>query len=171
MRKMKKKQDQVSTMQKTGWSNYSSLLVWSCLQKGFTYGCDHMGFFVIFLKFGRCLPWCMKVISYDILLLYYWPTMSDGNSEVVKFAIQYPLRFALKKMISTLNVNKSTMKGGREDVDTPFWSWDTGLSGACWPKWLKVCEKSRACIAYITICPEIWFIWWLCFFTEPFYLL
>ena len=27
------------------------------------------------------------------------------------------------------------MKGGREDVDTPFWSWDTWLSGACRPKW------------------------------------
>ena len=35
----------------------------------------------------------------------------------------------------SLIVNKSTMKGGREDVDTPFWSWDAGLSGACWPKW------------------------------------
>ena len=29
----------------------------------------------------------------------------------------------------------STMKGGRKDFDTPFWSWDTWLSGACWPKW------------------------------------
>ena len=27
------------------------------------------------------------------------------------------------------------MKGGREDVNTPFWSWDIGLSGAFWPKW------------------------------------
>ena len=31
----------------------------------------------------------------------------------------------------TLNVDKSTMKGGREDVDAPFWSWDTG------PKWQR----------------------------------
>ena len=29
---------------------------------------------------------------------------------------------------------KSTMKGGREDVDKPFWSWDTWLSRACWPR-------------------------------------
>ena len=37
----------------------------------------------------------------------------------------------------TLNVDKSTMKGGREDVDAPFWSWDTGLSRTCWPKWQR----------------------------------
>ena len=29
----------------------------------------------------------------------------------------------------------STMKGGREVVDAPFWSWDTGFSGTCWPEW------------------------------------
>ena len=29
------------------------------------------------------------------------------------------------------------MKGGREDVDTPFWSRDTGFLGACWPKWSR----------------------------------
>ena len=27
------------------------------------------------------------------------------------------------------------MKGGREDVDRPFWSWDIGFSGVCWLKW------------------------------------
>ena len=27
------------------------------------------------------------------------------------------------------------MKGGREDVDTSFWSWDTWHSGTCWHKW------------------------------------
>ena len=26
----------------------------------------------------------------------------------------------------------STMKVGKGDVDTPFWSWDTGI---CWPEW------------------------------------
>ena len=30
------KQDPVSTLQKTGWTNYSSFLVWSGLEKGFT---------------------------------------------------------------------------------------------------------------------------------------
>ena len=37
----------------------------------------------------------------------------------------------------TLNVDKSTMKGGREDVDAPFWSWDKGPLGTCWPKRLR----------------------------------
>ena len=30
------KQDQVSTMQKTDWTNYSFFLAWSGLEKGFT---------------------------------------------------------------------------------------------------------------------------------------
>ena len=30
-------------MQKTGMTNFSSLLVWSDLEKGITYGCDHYG--------------------------------------------------------------------------------------------------------------------------------
>ena len=34
------KQHPVSTMQKTDWINYSFLLVWSGLEKGFTNGCD-----------------------------------------------------------------------------------------------------------------------------------
>ena len=34
------KQHPVSTMQKTDWNNYSFLLVWSGLEKGFTNGCD-----------------------------------------------------------------------------------------------------------------------------------
>ena len=36
-----KKQDPVSTIQRTGLANYSSFLVWSVLEKGITYGCDH----------------------------------------------------------------------------------------------------------------------------------
>ena len=34
------KPDQVSIMQKTGWTNYSSFLVWSGVEMGFPYGCD-----------------------------------------------------------------------------------------------------------------------------------
>ena len=34
--------DPVSTMQKTVWTNFSSFLVWSGLEKGFTYGCGHL---------------------------------------------------------------------------------------------------------------------------------
>ena len=30
-------------MQKTGMTNFSSFLVWSDLEKGITYGCDHYG--------------------------------------------------------------------------------------------------------------------------------
>ena len=30
-------------MQKTGWTNYSSFLVWSGLEKCFTYGCEPYG--------------------------------------------------------------------------------------------------------------------------------
>ena len=30
-------------MQKTGFTNYSSSLVWSGLEKSFTFGCDHQG--------------------------------------------------------------------------------------------------------------------------------
>ena len=36
-------QDPVSTMQKTWLADYSSFLVWSDLEKGITYGCDHYG--------------------------------------------------------------------------------------------------------------------------------
>ena len=89
-----------------------------------------MGLFCVYLsfclKFGRCLPWCMKckimVKSYNISLLF-WPTMSDRNGEVVKdIGHSIPSKICIEKMSLTLNVNKSIMKGGREDVDTPFWS-------------------------------------------------
>ena len=43
--KNKSKQDPVSTMQKTGWTKYSSFLVWSSLEKGFTYRGDRYGSF------------------------------------------------------------------------------------------------------------------------------
>ena len=36
-----KKQDPVSTMQKTGITNYSSFMIWSGLEKGITYECDY----------------------------------------------------------------------------------------------------------------------------------
>ena len=49
--------------------------------------------------------------------------MSDRNSEVVKdIGHSIPSKICIEKMSLTLNVNKSIMKGGREDVDTPFWS-------------------------------------------------
>ena len=47
------------------------------------------------------------------------------SAQLVKSAIQHPLKFPLKKesdLRKTLIVNKSTMKIGREDVDTPFGS-------------------------------------------------
>ena len=34
------KPDPVSTMQKTGWTDYFFFLVWSSVEKGFTHGCD-----------------------------------------------------------------------------------------------------------------------------------
>ena len=34
-------QDPVSTMQKTGLTNFSSFLDWYDVEKGITYGCDH----------------------------------------------------------------------------------------------------------------------------------
>ena len=63
-------------MQKTGWSNYSSLLVWSCLQKGFTYGCDHMGFFVIFFK-----VWEMFAVVYESYILWHIIAVLLANHE------------------------------------------------------------------------------------------
>ena len=35
------RQDPVSTMQKTGWTNHSAFLVLSGLKKGYHFGCDH----------------------------------------------------------------------------------------------------------------------------------
>ena len=40
-KRIKLKQDPVSTMQKTGWTNYSPFLVWLDVEKGFHLGCDH----------------------------------------------------------------------------------------------------------------------------------
>ena len=41
--KTKKKQDTVSTIQKTGLTDFSSFLIWSGLEKGITCGCDDYG--------------------------------------------------------------------------------------------------------------------------------
>ena len=45
---------------------------------------------------------------------------------------------------SDSDVNKSTMKGGREDVDTPFWSWGTGLLGTFWVNNVDQNDRGKA---------------------------
>ena len=85
-----------------------------------------------------------------------------------------PSKICIEKWVGpwlTLNVNKSSIKGGRGDVEAPFWSWDTVLSGTFGPKWLRESLSPRKWYFRVTETSGEWTFLFRLFFCISFLIL